>query len=197
MAFTPETGVSVTGANSYITVQQFRDYHTDRGRDTSAHTDPQVQAACIKASEYIDKRFGVRFVGWRKAKTQGLEWPRNNAWDRDDYILDGLPSQLVKACSEYALRAAALGILAPDPALPFATRDATGSGTVTSAGQVIRKREKVGPIETEEEFGATSGSSSQVSSGTGLVDGYYLPPYPEADMWLEELLCAGGNVYRG
>lgn len=199
MAFTPETGVGLAGANSYINVQQFKDHFNDRGKDVSAITDPQIQAAAIKASDYIDKRFGRRFLGLRKQKTQGLEWPRGDAWDLDGYILDGLPAQLVKACAEYALRAHTLGILAPDPALPFTTRDATGGAAVVTAGQVISKREKVGPIEEENKFADTSSSSNRVSTGSSLVDGLFIPPYPEADMWLEELLksAVSRDVYRG
>jgi len=184
----------VAGANSYIAVQQFKDHFTDRGKDITAITDPQIQAAAIKASDYIDKRFGRRFLGFRLKKTQGLEWPRLDAWDRDGWILDGLPAQLVKACAEYALRAHTLGILAPDPALPFTTRDATGGATAVTAGQVISKKEKVGPIEEEVKFAETQSASTRISSGSTLVDGMFLPPYPEADLWLEELL--GSSISR-
>jgi hypothetical protein len=200
MPFILETGAGIANANGYVSEAQFREYHNDRNRDLTILTEGQIKAAIIKASEYIDKRFGKRFVGFRQSSSQGLEWPRLDAYDKDGYALNLLPMQLVKATHEYAFRAHHLTILAPDPALPFSTRDtATATGTVVSAGHVIKKREKVGPIETESEFAQVGGEASRSSFGSTLVDGLFLPSYPEADMWLEELLVSYNDrdVLRG
>lgn len=186
MPFTVETGNGVANANSYITEAQFRAHHADRGEDVTALTQAQVETACVRATDYIEKRFGRRFRGFRRNKNQGLEWPRNNAFDDDGFSLDAVPSQLVKGCAEYALRAHTLGDLAPDPALQFATREGT---TVTSAGQVTRKREKVGPIEEETETASASGDFSGE---------FYIPPYPAADLWINELIEAPSrDIVRG
>ena len=64
MTFQVETGSGDAGANAYVSVAYFRTHHIDRGN--SAHTDftdTDTMAGIIRASEYVDKRFGIRFVG--------------------------------------------------------------------------------------------------------------------------------------
>jgi len=66
MAFVVEDGSGVKNANSYATVQEFRDYHTERGRDVSGLTDDNIQYALILATDYIDFRWGPLFLGNRR-----------------------------------------------------------------------------------------------------------------------------------
>lgn len=66
MAFIVEDGEGVLGATSYTTVQFFRDYHTDRGVtgvDVGTIADAAVQALLIKATDYLNLRFGQRLRG--------------------------------------------------------------------------------------------------------------------------------------
>ena len=102
------------------------EHHADQGAaDWSNFTVPEKEQAIVRATFYIDKRFGRRFVGVRSTKGQGLEWPRLSAFDQDGFLLsdvDAIPRQLLRACAEYALRAAVCGILAPDPPLPVPKR---------------------------------------------------------------------------
>lgn len=192
MAFTVETGSGVVGANAYIDLTFALTYHTDRENSFwvsgSGVDDTKRSSAIIRASEYVDKRFGRKFRGWRRTRTQGLEWPRIDAFDNDDYTFPDIPEQLQKAVAEYALRALSLMPLAPDPALSFNTRDSVGTGTTEQASNVQRLRQKVGPIEQDQEFGDSFTSSSGKVSGSTLVNGNMLPSYPEADLWLEELI---------
>ena len=58
MAFTLETGSGLELANAYIDVTFFDDFHTDRGRDISALNATIVETAIVRATDYIDKRFG-------------------------------------------------------------------------------------------------------------------------------------------
>lgn len=190
MAFTVEDGTGVVDANSYIAEAEFRSYHADRGVDVTTLTQAQVEQSCVRATDYIDKRFGRRFRGWRESKSQGLEWPRIDAIDNDGYLLDLLPKQLRHATAEYALRAHYLGQLAPDPALQVPTRDTTGSGTTESAGQVRSKTEKVGPIEESTQYADTASSGTRTTSASVLLDGTVIPAYPAADLLLEELLTS-------
>lgn len=62
MAFVVEDGTGIASANAYITVQQFKDYHADRGNTLTGGSGDQ-QKAIVKATDYIDKRFGRRFKG--------------------------------------------------------------------------------------------------------------------------------------
>ena len=110
MAFLVEPGTGIALSNAYDSVADIDTHHADRGNTAWADfTTPDKEFAIIRASDYIDKRFGIRFVGLRKIKEQGLEWPRLDAFDQDGFLLSGpdaLPRQLLKACAEYALRAA-------------------------------------------------------------------------------------------
>lgn len=208
MAFTVESGSGDAGSNAYDSVADVDTHHADRGNTAWADfTTPDKQFAIIRASDYIDKRFGRMFVGLRKTKEQGLEWPRLDAFDQDGYLLSGsdaLPRQLLKACAEYALRAAICGVLAPDAPLPVPKQDLTdSSGTrpdQVETGQLTRVREKVGPLE-EEKWYETNSQVLGKNLGAGatgvkssLVNDFIIPEYPEADLWLEELLRSSMNV---
>ena len=163
MAFTVESGSGDAGSNAYMSVADADAHHADRGTsDWTNFTTPEKETALVRASDYIDKRFGRQFVGLRKIKDQGLEWPRTDAFDADGFLFNGstaLPPQLFKAAAEYALRAAVCGILAPDPPLPVPKQDPTDMGTrpeQEATGQLTRTREKVGPLEEDRHFETTS-----------------------------------------
>lgn len=53
---------SVSGANAYVTLAEFKSYHGDRGNDYSAFSDPQINSAIIRATDFIDTRFAFRGV---------------------------------------------------------------------------------------------------------------------------------------
>ena len=206
--FQVETGSGDTGSNAYMSVASVVTHHADRGN--TAWTDfgtAEQEQAIVRASDYIDKRFGVRFRGVRKIKDQGLEWPRTNAFDNDGFLLSGsddIPRQILKACAEYSLRAAICGTLAPDPPLPVPKQDLTDSSgnrpDQGETGELTRVREKVGPLEEEKWFETTSqvlgknlgaGATGVKSS---LVNDFLIPEYPEADLWIEELLRSSMSV---
>lgn len=202
MAFLVEDGSGIDGANAYATTDFADTYHGDRGNSIWTALDSTAkQAAIIRATDYIDKRFGRKFRGFRRTPEQRLQWPRLSAFDDSGYVfgIDGsLPHQLTEACAEYALRAAVYTVLAPDPVLPapqqsFATGAPARGEAIT--GTVSRKSVKVGPIEedTNYETPAMSLSRRQGTDGnratqSSLVNDFTIPEYPEADMLLEELM---------
>ena len=67
-------------------------------------------------------------------------------------------------------------------------------------GQLTRKREKVGPLEEDLWFETTSQvigrnlAAGATGVKSGLVNDFLIPEYPEADMWLEELLRSSMNI---
>ncbi len=66
MALIIENGSGVRTANSYITVAEYKAYHTARGADSvlnSEFTDPEIEYGIIKATDYIEQRFGRLFKG--------------------------------------------------------------------------------------------------------------------------------------
>ncbi len=49
----------VANANAYVTLAAFKQYHDNRGNDytTGGYTDPQLQTAVVRATQYLDNRF--------------------------------------------------------------------------------------------------------------------------------------------
>lgn len=196
MAFVVEDGTGLPTATAYIDITFIDGYHTDRNNTAWDDFDTlEKQAAIIRATDYIDKRFGKRFRGSRKTKDQALEWPRLSAFDSDGYLLDSIndvPRSLEKACAEYALRAALLGVLAPDPlqGTPAQNLESGSTSRVSKVivGEVARTKEVVGPIEDETWYHVKSLEKGSKGVQSSLVNDFSLPEYPEADLWLEELI---------
>lgn len=201
MAFDATAGSA--NANSYID-EAFADlHHSDRGNDRwAALTTPQKEQCLIRATDYIDKRFGQVFRGRKQSSIQALEWPRINAYDDDGFAFsaqDDIPRQLEKATAEYALRAAIYNVLAPDPTRVVPDQDLSQSverPDPAPGGAVGSSRRKVGPLETETtyKYPGLDGSSGGRSGQSSLVSDFYIPEYPEADMWLEELIRSSASV---
>ena len=171
MAFVVEDGTGLSNSNSYLSEADADTHFADRGNATwAAASSANKTAALVRASDYIDKRFGMRFKGFKQSDAQAMEWPRIGALDADDYLLndpnDAVPRQIKKATAEYALRALSNATLAPD----------------NSNVGVNITRNKVGPIETEQELQTSGGN------GVGTVSASSIPDYPEADLWIQELL---------
>lgn len=206
MAFVPETGQGLEDANSYTDLAFADSYHLDRGHVAWDRFSPlQKQQALVRATDYVDKRFGRRFRGSRRSQRQALEWPRLDAFDDDRFILaeaDEIPRALAKAVAEYALRAAMIGELAPDPPLPVPTQDlgqlnppSPPSGDIVT-GQVSSKAVKVGPIEEKTAYQTASEVAARTRNKVAMgfvVSDFNIPEYPAADLLLEELLRTNGQ----
>lgn len=170
MAFTPQDDSgTVVGANAYGSVAAFKQFHDDRGNSYGTATDPVIEQALVKATDYLDMRF--RYVGMKLNKPQLTQWPRANAVDADGRWVQGVPDVVKEVTYEYALRALN-GVLAPDP-----TRD--DSGRI-----VMSKSEQVGPL---------SESVTYANFST-----YDMPAYPTADRRLVRsgLTVTGGTLVR-
>jgi Putative DnaT-like ssDNA binding protein len=195
MAFLVEDGTGLAGSNSYCSVAEFEEHHTDRAQIDSGteFTDAEIQAGLVNATDYIDKRFGRRFRGWRRKRTQALEWPRTNAFDDDDYLFPDLPTQLKKATNEYGLIVLRLARnLAPIPTPGYPIIDPTTGAVVDSAsGAVTAKSEKVGPIEESTSYASTDSTGHPMTTTGNLTQ--RIPEYPQADLWIEEILESTGD----
>jgi len=181
MAFVVEDGTGLSTANSYLSRDDFKAYHKDRGTDVSAFSGAEMDDALVKSSDYMDRRYRGRFIGNKKNRdrsagtttpAQRLAWPRINAVDVSGawIDMDSVPIEIEEACAEYAFRALS-ETLAPDPPL-----SATGA-------PVILSRTKVGPIETEVEY---------AEGGQTLT----FREYPEVDAILRGLIVAKGRTFR-
>lgn len=169
MAFTPEDGTGLAGANSYTTLEFANDYFAERNVVTWTGTDEVKQGALIAATDYIEGRFGRRLAGEKEFPlVQALQFPREYC---DEAALS-MPVALLRATAEYALRALA-GPLAPDP-------------EVHASGYALQStKEKVGPVEEANTFANANGTRPTV-----------FRPYPAADMLMRGLLITGNRVIR-
>lgn len=167
MAFTvqDDTG-TVDGANAYVSVADFQSYHSSRGNSLSGMDETDMQWAIVKATDYVDARFtyaGKKLAG----RSQATQWPRAGVKDCGGYVVSGLPSEVVSATCEYALRALST-TLAPDPAR-------------SDSGRVVeRERVKVGPVEEEYTY----------ADGPSVTQ----PRYPAADnILINACFVTGGH----
>lgn len=138
MPFIVEDGTGVADANSLCAVAFADSYFLDRGIVAWAGVTAAKETALVRATDYIETRFGLKFRGDVVDVNQALSWPRTDA-GADDIV----PLGVRKAASEYALRALTT-TLAPDP-------------TTDESGRVVAsKSEKVGPISETTTFVGSS-----------------------------------------
>lgn len=167
------------GANGYIDATYFRAYHDDRLNDYATFdVDATINAAIIRATDYMDRRF--RFVGIRAnaSTTQTTMWPRMQDTDGtlivdpDGNDIEGLPTALKQACAEYALRAlsAALIVDVPPP---------------VGGRLVLQETKTLGPMSKSTTFALKGALGSSTSTSVAVI-----PAYPLAD----DLLKRGGLV---
>jgi hypothetical protein len=161
MTLIVEDGTAVAGAESYATVAAADAYwdarpHSARSATWSAVDDAaDKEGALREASAYLDATYGPYYRGVRQGHVQGLMWPRTGALDDAGYPMPELPSEIVAAAIELAVRAIG-GPLAED-----ADRGA----------RVKRERRKVDVVETETEYEA----GAPVVERYGRIDGLLAP----------------------
>lgn len=114
MAFIIEDGTGKEDSNSYVTVQEFKDYFLDRGQDFSAIGDSTIQPWLILSTEYCDMNY--KYVGYRSSSKQALDWPRVGAIDKREniYTSSDIPVYLKNAVCELALAVKQYGTLEYD-----------------------------------------------------------------------------------
>lgn len=124
-----EDGLGWPDANSYATVEAAKSYFDDINLNYSTFTDAEIEAALIRATAFIDTY--KRWPGKKATATQGLEWPRTDAYDVDGYLLQYVPDAIRSATMQAAIK---------ELQEPF---------YFTSASGEMVKREKIGDLEIE------------------------------------------------
>lgn len=197
--FTVETGAGLAASNSYLSVAAFRSHHEDRERDVDSLTDECVQGLLVRATDYIEHRFGDRFLGCRAGKDQALGWPRHSAFDADGFLLEGVPANVERACAEYALRAHQYSELAPDPVRAAPSQNLSDAasltqGSVGASGVVVSEKKGVGPLTKEQTFSSPSASAGRSTRRTQSSDvsDAFIPEYPAADQMMSRVLRRSG-----
>lgn len=168
MALVVEDGAGQSTAESYLSADDFKAYHKDRGNEISLGG-TEIEQKLRIATEYIDLRWGAQAKGAQVQETQALCWPT------DYYVTDPvtLPTALERATAEFAYYAI-------DNELFLDNSGTNGPG-------ITFLKEKVGPIETETEWSG---------SGDGSLGRKY-PSVPKGESYMKQLILGGGGgVYR-
>lgn len=169
MSFVVEDGTGKVDASSYASIAQMLNYWSARNVDLSDTEAEALQAALIKATQYVDTRWAGHWKGIIATSGQVLAWPRKGARDADLRLLapDAVPTKLVQAICEYAKRALTAELV-PDPKLD---------------PNIVQQTKTVGPV-----------STSTTYAGGATVE--TIKAYPAADMLIAGLVHGVGGTYR-
>lgn len=182
MALIKEDGSIVANANSYADVADADAYQTDRGRQAWLDADAEVKnAALVRATDYIESRFGLRFIGQPLGDVQELAWPRINASypaTGNAFPTDAVPECVLDATILYAEQTIGTGLT---------TDGMTELSIVPEVSQsnIKAKKEKVDVLEESTEF---------FGGGESLRT---IQPIPDADRAIRKWLVGGGRGLAG
>ena len=97
MALVVENGSVVAGANSYVTLAEYRDWANARGI-VSSDSDTILERQVLRAMDYFEQ---LMFIGNKANENQPLQWPRTEALI-DGYYADAteIPVQVKRALYE-------------------------------------------------------------------------------------------------
>ncbi len=128
--FIVEDGTAKSDAVSLCSVEDANDYHAKRGNTTWTFLTSNVKKTLlVKATDYLQQVYRLKWAGYRVTGTQSLDWPRNFVI-REDFqaaqlngfqMIGGnyyypnniVPLEVIQACAEMAFKANS-GDLAPD-----------------------------------------------------------------------------------
>ena len=96
MALVVEDGTLVSGADSYVTLAEFKAWADKRG--VTYGTDEVVTQQVYRAMDYIES---LNFIGEKSDENQALQWPRDQVVIDGYYIdSDEMPNELKVAVYE-------------------------------------------------------------------------------------------------
>lgn len=164
MSFIVEDGSLVDNANSYVSVEYANSYFEDKGNVLwTSLTTEQIESRLVIATQYIDTIYFNKFKGNIVSDKQSLAFPRDY-FIKDDKMLYFIPKRLKDACCEYALN----------------VNEETMSLTTTfdtsdTSGEIKRKKEVVGALQTETEYFSSSSNAKVELSVYVLADNLIKP----------------------
>lgn len=128
MALTVEDGSGVTGANSYVTVDEIKAYALARGLDLP-DTDPAIEVFAVQAFDYVES-YRTRYQGMKSNVALPQQFPRTGVVVDGYYVTSiEIPIQLKNAQCQ-------------------ATSEAFGTDLMPNSSAGIKK-EKVDVLEVE------------------------------------------------
>ena len=171
-----ETGEGITTANSYATVDEFKQYFKDLGA-TESPSSSRIALGLIQATRYLDTRWGCFIPSQPLTLEQSLEFPRAVLKDRYGRSLDPLPRDVVTSTILYAKEWVSGTLFPSSP-----SDDANNSSSTSSDKEVRRQSVTVGPITRTTEYFDNSDSSSTDQASGSVVGGFVTIPLPDSLM---------------
>lgn len=96
-----ENGTGLPDANSYCDLDYAVEYCTMKGyTDWLKLSENQQKIFIIRGTEFVDNFY--TWKGIRHRQSQSMAFPRDDIYDDDRYLVDGIPDKLKKACIEAA-----------------------------------------------------------------------------------------------
>lgn len=101
-----EDGTGLSTATTYCDADFAGVYLQSQGGWASWNnaTEQQRNVALMRATQWLDSNYGIRFVGYKAESDQPLEFPRALAFDRYGNPITGVPLNLKRATTEIARR---------------------------------------------------------------------------------------------
>jgi len=155
MTIEVEDGTGKATAVSFATAAEFVTYYTARGNTTLAEADTdQVEAALVKAADYMEQKFRMLWKGSRATVTQRLSWPRRgvNVPDFFDPFYRDLSDVPISFQDELWIAENVVPELVKEGQFLIAAETFSGSsstGVLQPALGRETKREKLGVLEVE------------------------------------------------
>ena len=102
MAITITATPGDASANSYVTLAEANTYleASLQAETWAALDDERKKASLVHATRLIET---YKFGGLKSTSTQALEWPREGVFDRNGYVVSGVPKKLKDAQCELAM----------------------------------------------------------------------------------------------
>lgn len=162
MAITVEDGTGLTTADSFISVSDADAYHTARGNTGWTGTDTVKGQALVRATSYLEQKYGLKWAGYRKTSTQALSWPRQFVPIPNllipEYLTDStIPVEVKNACAILALKALTAELITDEER---AVISESVSGAVSVTYSEFASQQKVYPeisLTLNRYLGASSG----------------------------------------
>lgn len=147
MTITVEDGSGSTTADAYVSLVDAAAYHTARGNSAWTGTDAVKEQAIVRATTYMEQKYGLRWAGYRKTSTQALSWPRQFVPIPNmlipEYVTDtSIPVEIQNACAILALKALSAALIADEER---AVISESVSGAVSVTYSEFASQQKVYP----------------------------------------------------
>jgi len=191
MTLTVEDGSIIAGAESFVTVAEFKTFAANRGAAAASEADDdQVEIALRKGAQYMQQKFRMLWRGSIVDALQPLSWPRRGVplpdfFDpfytnvnvprafQDTYFIgeDTIPPE-VKECQNLL-------------ALETMSSAGVSTGSLQASFGRMTRREKVGSLEVEYMTGEDGGNTQMTQTywdAMKIVEPFLRPERPQTGM---------------